>query len=225
MVPARRAVAAAALAVAALVSACSTVDGTGSVASGTPSGGGSITRSGPVIPSSVPGSPAPASYECPVARFPLANLSFECVTDDMSTAASPIFSLVLAKQVEAGTGWRLEMGAVRYNQGPSSGPDIVKGVGQQQVELESYGEDPTVRPVQRASRQVDGRPAYLVVDDITLNPTWARNEGTKVKVERRWLMAVETTTGSFSVFFASIPDLEKQLWPKMAAVLDSVKIL
>ncbi|GAB2487550.1 hypothetical protein [Jatrophihabitans fulvus] len=230
MVPARRAVAAALAVAATVLTACSTVDGSGSVASGAsavPSGFPSAPAgtAGPVIPSSVPGSAAPGSYRCPDARFPLADLSFTCVTDGMTVSSGPVFSPVLSREVEAGTGWRLEMSAERWNQGPSSAPAIVQAISQEQVGLESYGEDPTVRQVQRTTRTVSGRPAYLAVDDITINPTWARSEGTKVKVERRWLMVVETTTDNFSVFFASIPDLEKQLWPRMGDVLDSVKIL
>jgi hypothetical protein len=72
--------------------------------------------------------------------------------------------------------------------------------------------------------KVDGRPAYLLRTTFGINPAWARGEGTAVKQERLWLLAIEVAPNDVSLWYASVPDLVASLWPKVPAAIASIKV-
>jgi hypothetical protein len=210
------------VALAVLLGGCTdVVDGAGT-ALRAGSGGPSSGNGGP---SSVDPSPA-APTGCPRVVYPGAQLTFRCITTAMRAHYDGNVWPVSERQtVESATGWFLEEGAGHW--GSADGAelvDIALTVRQQMIDDGSYGTQPAVRT--RASRptHVDGRPGYLVQTTFDINPAWARSEGTKVRQERLWLLAIEIARNDVSLWYVSVPDLTKQLWSKVPATIASIRV-
>ena len=71
---------------------------------------------------------------------------------------------------------------------------------------------------------IDRHAAHLLQTTVTINPAWARQDGTKVKQERLWIIAIEVAADDVSLWYTSLPDLASALWPKVPATIASIRV-
>lgn len=171
--------------------------------------------------------PAPAAPTgCPRVVYPGARLTFRCITTGMRAFYDgDVWPVSERVTVERSTGWLLEEGGGHW--GSADGValvDIALTVRQQMIDDGSYGSQPSVRTTASRPTHVDGRPAYLVQTSFGINRHWARGAGTAVRQERLWLLAIEIAPNDVSLWYASLPDLAEQLWPKVPAVIASIRV-
>jgi hypothetical protein len=163
---------------------------------------------------------------CPDVRYPGAHLRFSCITTGLSANYSgPVWPVREIKTVEEATGWVLEEGAGHW--GSADGQSlaaIATGIRHKMIEVGGYGEKPVVRTVAARRTTVDGKPAFLLQTTVHLNPSWAHSAGTKVREERLWIVAIETAPEDVSLWYASIPNLARQLWSKVPAIIASIQV-
>lgn len=171
------------------------------------------------------GAPAPPTG-CPRVGYPGAHLSFDCITTGMRLFRNgDVWPVSVRRTVEPATGWLLEEGGGHW--GSADGValvDIALNVRQQMLDDGAYGLAPDVRTVASHPTTVDGRPGYLVQTTFDLNPGWARRDGTKVRQERLWMLAIEVARNDVSLWYISVPDLVRALWPKVPSVIASIKV-
>lgn len=222
-----RRVAPAVLLVTALAGCTGVVSGAGRVpapapSAPTPSSGSS---SAPAAPGGSTSPPAPPTG-CPHVVYSGAHLEFDCIASGMRAFHSGlVWPFSVRTTVEPATGWLLEEGAGHW--GSADGMalvDIALNVRQQMLDAESYGVAPTVRTMISRPTHVDGRPAYLLQTTFGINPLWAKRQGTKVKQERLWMLAIEVAPNDVSLWYVSVPDLVSSLWAKVSAAIASIKV-
>jgi hypothetical protein len=175
--------------------------------------------------SSSPGAPT-GSFTCPSITYPHAHLEFDCITDGLAlNTANAIWPVSLSKTVEPSTGWVLEEGAGNWGDPKSASlRDVTVEVRTQMVDSSGYGTSPTLTVVRDADATVGGVPAHVLQTTITLNPSWAQSRGTKVRSEHLWIVAMKVSATDYTLWYASIPDLTKALWPKVPAVMASIHV-
>jgi hypothetical protein len=222
-----RPVATAVVVAALLVAGCTAVvDGSGHNAAGPVPG----SPGGPVPGSPAPGGSAVKATDCPHVEYPAAKLSFDCITSGMTARYNGfVWPLSEFKTVEKPTatfsGWVLEEGAGHWGSpGATSLRDIAANVRDQMVASDGYGANPRMHIDADRDMSVDGRPAHLLQTTFTLDPVWARTDGTKVKHEKLWIVDVAVSPGDVSLWYASVPDLSAALWPKVAATIAAIKV-
>jgi hypothetical protein len=180
---------------------------------------------GTVGSAAAPGSGAPAGG-CPHIVYPGAHLTFDCIATGMRTFRDgPVWPFSERRVVEASTGWILEQGAGHW--GSADGValvDIALNVRQQMLDIESYGTRPAMHTVASRPTEVDGHRAYLLQTTFDLNQAWARSDGTAVRQERLWLLAVEVAPNDVSLWYVSVPDLIRSLWAKVPAAIATIKV-
>lgn len=209
----------------ALLAGCSgVVNGSGRIAVA-PAPGGSAPGG------SAPGGSQPAAPTgCPHVVFPEAKLSFDCITQGMTARYNgAVWPLSEYKTVEKPTatftGWVLEEGAGHWGSPEGASlRDIAGNVRDQMVANDGYGANPRVQTVADRNIKVDGRPAHLLQTTFTIDPAWARKDGTKVKQEKLWIVAVEVSPNDVSLWYTSLPDLSAALWPKVPAAIAALKV-
>jgi hypothetical protein len=189
-------------------------------------GTGSVVGAGPVVGGGATQPPAAAPSGCPHVDYPAAQLRFTCLTAGMRAFyQGDVWPVSERKVVEPSTGWVLEEGGGHW--GSPDGVelvDIALNVRQQMLDVGSYGTQPTVRTVVSKPTTVDGAPAYLVQTNFGINPGYAREVGTKVKQERLWILAIRVASNDVSLWYVSVPDLVKSLWPRVPKAIASIKV-
>jgi predicted small secreted protein len=176
---------------------------------------------------SVASAPAPARPTgCPRVEYPAAKLSFDCITTGMSSFyQGPVWPVSERKVVERGTNWVLEEGGGHWGSPVNQSlATIAVTVRQQMISIGGYGADPKVGTGASRPTTVDGHRAYLLQTTFTINPRWARSDGTRVKQEKLWIIAIEVGPGDVSLWYASVPDLTSDLWPKVPGIIASIKV-
>jgi hypothetical protein len=201
---------------------------------GTNGSGGSGGSSGSNPSGSASGSPIPPTGSgaaalpspCPHVSYPGAHLSFTCITTGLTAHyQGPVWPVSEAKTVEPASGWVLEEGAGHW--GPAAGHSlatITRTVRQQMIDTDGYGDRPTVTTVADKDTTVDGAKAHLLQSTITLNAAWATQNRTKVRQEKLWIIAVQVAPDDVSLWYASIPDLARSLWPRVPSIIDTIKV-
>jgi hypothetical protein len=180
-----------------------------------------------------PGQPATPPTGCPNVVYPEAKLSFRCITTGLTASYTPnfpgqVWPLREFRVVERSTNWVLEEGAGHW--GSTEGSSLEKiAVYIRQRMIGSgpdggYGLDPGVDTVASRPIRVDGRQAYLLQTTFTINPQWAASAGTKVKQEKLWIVAIKVGADDVSLWYASVPDLTRALWPKVPGVIAAIKV-
>ncbi len=223
----------------ALLCACSSVvDGKGGTTdSAVPSAGGthdfpapSAAASTPAPNTATPGSPAaesstpPAALRCPTISVPAARLTFTCIDNAMTSDASVLWPVQMIKQVES-TGWALEEGLAHV--GSPAGTSLAQlatAFRAKMVEGGAYLPDPKVATISNKATKIDGAPAHLLQTMLTLNTAQAAKRGTKVRQEQLWIVAIQVGTDDVTAWHVSVPDLVKNLWPKVPGVISSIKV-
>jgi hypothetical protein len=196
-----------------LAGCASVVDGSGTTALTPGSSGGS-------------GPAAQVATPCQHVVYPHAKLSFDCFTTGFTPQYNgDVWPLRESKTVEASTGWVVEEGAGHWGSadGESLG-DIAANVRQRMVTSGGYGDGPSFATSVDKDLTVNGAKAHLLQTTFTVNPAWAKQSGTKVKHEILWIVALQVGTNDVSLWYASVPDLAKSLWPKVPAAIDSIRV-
>lgn len=176
---------------------------------------------------SVPTAPAPArATNCPHVQYPAAKLSFDCITAGLTGFyEGPVWPVSERKTVEPATQWVLEEGAGHWGSPVNQSlATIAVTVRQQMISVGGYGANPRVSTGASRPTTVDGHDAYLLQTTFTLSPRWAQSDGTKVKQEKLWIVAIEVGAGDVSLWYTSVPDLASDLWPKVPATIASIKV-
>jgi hypothetical protein len=163
---------------------------------------------------------------CPSVVYPAAKLSFSCFASDLTqTSADPVWPLAYYKVVEASTEWSVEEGSGHWGSpGSDSLADIIGNVRSQMVNQNAYGTSPKVTTVSDKAATVDGHTAQIVQTTMTLNAAWAAKDKTKVKQEHLWIVAVDVAPNDVSLWFVTIPDLDKAEWSKVPSLIASIKV-
>jgi hypothetical protein len=130
-----------------------------------------------------------------------------------------------ARTVEASTSWVLEEGAGHW--GSPEGAtlsDIAFNVRLQMISVGGYGDHPGIHTVADRPMKVDGAPAHLLQTTFTINRAWARANGTKVRQEKLWIIAIQVAPNDVSLWYTSLPDLVKSLWKKVPATIATIRV-
>lgn len=163
---------------------------------------------------------------CPHVVFPTAKLSFDCITTGMSPAlADPVWPLAETRTVDAASNWVLEEGAGHWGSTNGRSLDaIAKDVRGRMISAGGYGDNPKLTTVADKATTVDGAKAQLLQTTVTIDPTWARHQKVPVKQEKLWILAIEVGNDDVSLWFVTLPDLVRELWPKVPATIATVEV-
>jgi hypothetical protein len=208
---------AAGIALAALLAGCT------DVVSGS---GRRVGTAAPTSPTPPGSSSVPAPTTCPHVVYAGAKLSFDCITDGLKAFYDgDVWPVSERKTVEQSTGWLVEQGAGHWGSPDGKSlEEIALDVRQRMIDSESYGSNPKVITVADRATTVDGAKARLLQTTFTLNRAFARSEDTKVKQEKLWIVAIEVAPGDVSLWYASVPDLVKSLWPKVPSAIAAIQV-
>jgi hypothetical protein len=89
----------------------------------------------------------------------------------------------------------------------------------------NYGDNPTATRESSRDVTISGNvPGHLVQTLITLSPAYVAAQGLKVKTERLWVLVVQPDSNHRSAFMISVPDVVRQLWPSVPAVISQIKV-
>lgn len=180
------------------------------------------TRPSPT-PTPKPPAPAPASHlACPHVVDGAARLGYDCISAGMARGASSMWPLAFQKEVD--TGWSMDEGS-GSDRGAGSPAVEAKALTQQMVGL-SYGTPgPTSKTVKDTAIAIGKAQGHLIQTLITVNPTFRAQRKLRVKQEQLWLIVVPVAAGQLSAWYVSVPDLEKQLWPKVPALIKTLRVV
>jgi hypothetical protein len=183
----------------------------------------------PSLLPSVSSTPPPnqADFKCPYIVFPATHLSFVCVAKKMkeNTKAKPwpiVWEEVVA-HFGAGGKWTLDTGAGHWGkQGSDSLRDIAVQVRNRMVSLSDYGNPaPTVRTGGK-SIEVSGDKAYELRTTFTINAQFRQQNQVPIKHEKSWIVAVKVGSDDVSLWYVSVPDAVRYLWPQMDALISTI---
>lgn len=192
------------------------------------------TSSVPITSAPPPtGSSAPttqADFACPYIVFPAAHLSFVCVAKKMTknTKAKP-WPIVWQKPVahfKNNGVWTLDTGAGHWPQpqGSDSLRDIAVEVRNQMVDLGEYGKPAPAVQTSGKQIQVSGHPAYELQTTFTINAQFRQQNGVPIKQEKSWIVAVDIAPNDVSLWYVSVPDAVKYLWPQMDSLISTISV-
>ena len=225
-----------------LTGCASVVDGTGTVgrsavptastpvAAPTDTGGPSLSppiATPTLTPSPAGSTAAGAVTPCPHVRYPYANLAYDCITTGMTQVTTDkIWPLEQIKTVEPATHWVFEEGAGHW--GPTKGQSlgaIARQIRAQMIAGGSYLAAPKVTTDSDKDVAINGATAHVLQSTMTLDPAAAKKAGTKVRAEKLWIVTVSVGSDNVSAWHTSIPDLVKSYWPKVPALIDTIRVI
>lgn len=179
------------------------------------------------------GAPKPpeveASRTCPSIVDPVAHLAYTCVDDSLERTFGPTYDRTFAPD---GTVLTLttEPGWVASQQ---SGVVLVEGDSAKEVALEAgaeqaadnYGDSPRAESVVSQAVPGLGKEAYRLDQLITLDDTYRRQRELIAKSEMLTTVVVRLDDNSFVALSISIPDTQKEWWPRFETVIASLKVV
>jgi hypothetical protein len=179
----------------------------------------------PSVPSGVP-TPIGDDFRCPTITYLFAHLAFRCIVGSMQRAQQdPVWPLSLGHSVERRSGWSVSMGAGHY--GAKNGlslRQITERIRAEMIRAGEYGTGARATTIGAHPRRFAGHRGFLLASAVRISATTRSTLHTAVHVERQWIAAVQIGRHDFSMWFVSIPDLTKQLWRKVPAVLASIRV-
>ena len=201
--------------------------------SAAPSGSGGGSGSSATVPSTVPSgsttsgvNPPGTNFTCPNIAYPYAHLAFTCLTPTLqSETDNKVWPLALSQTVETSSGWVVEEGAGHWGSPDSDTlAEIALEVRGRMVDNGGYGTSPKVTTTSSVDATVGGAKAHVLQTTFTLNPAWAAQNKTKVKIERSWIVAIEVGEDDVSLWYTSIPDLVQQYWAAVPKQIAAIKV-
>ncbi len=226
--------AAALLAAAVLLTACTeTVSGT-STRGGVSSSGTDASSSPAPTPSSIPppesstpppeASLPPQQLACPVITDSRARLSYRCISPlivhGQRSAAWPVNF-----QVEVDLKWTLDEGSSPNSLQSGHDPATVARTLTTAMAAGNYGPSPGIKRERDTDLVVDGKKAHLVRTLFTIAPSYRAKLHVRVRQEQLWVVAVQVTPDQVSAWYVSVPDVTRDLWVKVPAVMGSLKVV
>lgn len=184
------------------------------------------TTTAPNAPSTPPPSaaPAPGSHlACPHVVDGAAHLAYDCATTGMTPGRNSMWPVDFGRVVD--TGWTLDEGSGGISRGGVNPAVAAKVLTQEMLQVDYGTPAPTSKTVRDADLNVGSATGHLVQTLITLNPTFRARQHLRVKQEQLWLVVVPAGGGQFSAWYVSIPDLQKQLWPTVPALLKTLRVV
>jgi hypothetical protein len=140
----------------------------------------------------------------------------------MTQDRNAMWPVDFARVVE--TGWTMDEGSGRVSSGGTPAA-TAKGLTQEMLQL-SYGAPaPTSKTVHDDDISVGSARGHLVQTLITINPAFRSQQHLRVKQEQLWLVVVPVGAGQQAAWYVSVPDLEKQLWPSVPALIKTLRVL
>lgn len=134
-----------------------------------------------------------------------------------------MWPLVFERQVD--TGWTMDEGSGRVIRAGSTPAAAANLLTREMLQL-FYGDPPpTSKTVHDGDITVGSAQGHLVQTLITINPTFRSQRHLRVKQEQLWLVVVPVSTGQFSAWYVSVPDLQKQLWPTVPTLLKTLRVV
>ncbi len=175
-------------------------------------------------PTDRPGGGTGATVSCPTVSAPEIGLSFRCVTSGIAMTPDPLWPLSLVKQVEPG--WVLGEGAGVV--GGATSMTLAQLTGRlrtEMVSLGSWGPNPGVHTVANKATKVAGVDAWLLQTTFTINAAYRQAQHLKVRTERTWIVALHASGQRIAVWYVTLPDEVKNLWPTVPALISSIKLI
>jgi hypothetical protein len=168
--------------------------------------------------------PPPASHlACPHVVDAAARLAYECISTGMSRSRSSLWPQVFEREVD--TGWTMDEGSGNVIRSGGNPAVTAKLLTQEMLQLYYGSPAPTSKTVHDADVTVGSARGHLVQTLITINPTFRSQRHLRVKQEQLWLVVVPAGTGQLSAWYVSVPDLQKQLWPTVPALLNTLRVV
>ncbi|MCU1689726.1 MAG: hypothetical protein JWN61_3378 [Pseudonocardiales bacterium] len=170
-----------------------------------------------------------ASRTCPSIVDPVAHLAYTCIDDSLEHTFSPTYDPTFAPDgivmtLTTEPGWVASQQSGRLLVDGASAKDVALSAGKEQA-ASNYGDDP--RPATVLSQAVPGlgQEAYRLDQLITLDPTYVKQRQLIAKSEMLTTVVVRLEDSSFVALSISIPDTQKQWWPRFETVIASLKVL
>lgn len=209
-----------------LVAGCADKVSGHSAGSGSPpasaSGDSSTTPTSAPTISSAP--PTSSQLSCPRVVDLKAHLAYNCVTDAMTKASSPVWAFKLERPVDVN--WTMDEGSADVTGAKGETPAAAdKRMVQRMLDL-LYGKPaPKTKTEQDTDIGVGTAKGHLVQTLITIDPSYRKAQHLRVQQERLWLVVVPVAPGKLSGWYTSIPDLLEAEWPNVPAVLKSLQVV
>ena len=208
------------------------IAGCSQTVSGHGSPGGSAGPQGPSGPSSPPASssgapestPPPAAHlACPHVVDPAAGLAYDCVVAGMDRTSNALWPLKFEKEVDVQ--WTMDEGS--GSAGTAGGQDVAEVATRLATEMErsNYGPTPRIKKEHDTGTTVDGKKAHLFQALMTIDPTYRKSRHLKVTQEQLWIVTVQRSAGQIAAWYISVPSVQKALWPKVADLIKSIKVV
>lgn len=181
-----------------------------------------VSSAPPTATSSAP--PTASQLSCPHVVDLKAHLAYNCVTDAMTKASSPVWAFKLERPVDVN--WTMDEGSADVTGAKGETPAAAdKRMVQRMLDL-LYGKPPpTTKTEQDTDISVGTATGHLIQTLITIDPSYRKAQHLRVQQERLWLVVVPVAPGKLSGWYTSIPDLLKAEWPNVPAVLKSLQVV
>jgi len=169
-------------------------------------------------------SPPPAAHlACPHVVDPAAGLAYDCIVAGMARTSNSTWPLKFEKEVDVQ--WTMDEGS--GSAGAAGGQDVAEVATRLTGEMEqsNYGPTPGIKKEQDTDTTVDGKKAHLVQTLMTIDPTYRKSRHLKVTQERLWILTVQRSPDQIAAWYISVPSVQKALWPKVASLIKSIKVV
>jgi hypothetical protein len=185
------------------------------------------TTTAPTAPSTPTPTSAPPSsashLACPHVVDGTARLAYDCITTGMTQGRNAMWPVDFELLVD--TGWTLDEGSGGISRGGVNPAVAAKVLTQEMLQVDYGTPAPASKTVHDADLNVGSATGHVVQTLITLNPTFRARQHLRVKQEQLWLVVVPAGGGQFSAWYVSVPDLQKQLWPTVPALLKTLRVV
>jgi hypothetical protein len=88
----------------------------------------------------------------------------------------------------------------------------------------SYGDSPKVVTVANTATTVAGVKARVLETTSTLSQAFIKKSHTKVRSEKLWIVALQIGANDVSLWYISVPDLVKSLWPRVPSIIATIRL-
>lgn len=168
-----------------------------------------------------------ASRTCPAIVDPVARLAYTCIDDALERTFSPTYDPIFAPDGTVMTlttepGWVAAQQSGRVLVDGSTAKDVALAAGKEQAES-NYGDDPRAATVLSQPIPGLGQEAYRVDQLITLDEAYVKSRQLIAASEMLTTVVVLLDDDRFVAFTLSIPDTQKDWWPRFDTVIASLR--
>ena len=178
---------------------------------------------------------------CPLIVDDESHLSYRCIDNYLvQDGSDTLLGLRISLDHEVEPGWVISEGSgnpksiitppnnsVGFRQAPApSSQDVIDEVHRRtNIALQqAYGDNPGATTLSARSRTFSGVTGYVLLTEVTINPSYRAARNLKAKTERLWVVGLPTKAG-ISIFMMSVPDERSDLWPKADATIATIAVI